>query len=257
MRKKIVAGNWKMNLRLDEAESLVTGVCQLIENDQEAGKNRADQVIFFPPFVYLTRTMELIQDTQDTFAGAQNVHQEVKGAFTGEVSAPMVVSCGATHTLIGHSERRTLYHENDALLAQKVRVALDHDLIPVFCCGEQLPQREANEHFDTVKNQLYDGLFFLEQQDFSKVIIAYEPVWAIGTGKTASPAQAQEMHAFIRNLITEKYDAAVADNTTLLYGGSCNPGNAAELFSNPDVDGGLIGGASLKADDFFSIIKSF
>lgn len=257
MRKKIVAGNWKMNLGFNEARSLAAEVCTLIVNDPKEMDNESPQVIFFPPSLYITQTVAITGSIPGIYTGAQNCHQETKGAFTGEISASMLSSCGATHTLVGHSERRSLFMEDDALLAAKTQSAINNDIIPVFCCGEHLPQRESGEHFETVKQQLYNGLFFLDKESFQKVIVAYEPVWAIGTGVTATAEQAQEMHAFIRGLIREKYDEQTANNTSILYGGSCNAKNASELFSNPDVDGGLIGGASLKADDFFAIIKSF
>jgi triosephosphate isomerase (TIM) len=257
MRKRIVAGNWKMNLSLEEARNLAAEVCTMISKDVNSVEENKPEVVFFPPFVYITDVVKLTNTTPGVSTGAQNCHQEANGAFTGEVSAAMIASCGATHTLVGHSERRSYFEEDDALLSAKTKAALANGLVPVFCCGEQLPEREAGKHFETVKTQLQDGLFGLEENDFRKVVIAYEPVWAIGTGKTATPDQAQEMHAFIRGLIREQFGNEVAENTTILYGGSCNAGNAAELFRNPDVDGGLIGGASLKAADFFTIIKSF
>jgi triosephosphate isomerase (TIM) len=254
MRKKVVAGNWKMNLDIDQANELASGICQKL---QASDSKPEAQVVFFPPFVYLTQIIKIADSQQGVFAGAQNCHQNQSGAFTGEVSASMLKSIGATHVIIGHSERRTLYMENDDLLAAKTRAALDQGLIVVFCCGELLPQREAAEHFNTVRLQLQKAIFGLTQEDFKNVIIAYEPVWAIGTGVTASPEQAQEMHEFIRGLIRENYDQQTADSTSILYGGSCNAQNAAELFGKPDVDGGLIGGASLKVNDFYTIINSF
>ena len=246
-----------MNLTLEEARNLAAEVCTMISKDVESAEESRPEVVLFPPFVYLTEVVKLTSTTPGVSTGAQNCHQENKGAFTGEVSAAMIASCEATHTLVGHSERRSLFEEDDALLSAKTKTALSNGLVPVFCCGEQLPEREAEKHFETVKEQLREGLFDLDEKDFQKVVIAYEPVWAIGTGETATPEQAQEMHAFIRGLVREQYDNETAENTTILYGGSCNAQNAAELFRNPDVDGGLIGGASLKAADFFTIIKSF
>lgn len=246
-----------MNLDLEGGRKLATEICEKIREkplDRLPGK---PEVLFFPPFVFLTEVVKAAEGTPGVSAGSQNIHQLEKGAYTGEVAAPMVKSCGGTHTLIGHSERRAYFHEDDALLAKKVEQALNHGLTPVYCCGEVLPEREAGKHFQVVKEQIVSGLFWLEKEAFERVVIAYEPVWAIGTGVTASPEQAQEMHAFIRKTVAEKYGQATADRTSILYGGSCNAQNARELFSQPDVDGGLIGGASLKAPDFFGIISSF
>jgi len=189
--------------------------------------------------------------------GAQNAHQAESGAYTGEVSAKMIKSAGAAYVILGHSERRQYFGESNALLAQKTDMALKHDLKPIFCIGETLREREANQHFGVIKSQLEEGIFHLGEQQFSQLVIAYEPVWAIGTGVTASSAQAQEIHAFIRTEIAAKYSGEIADNTTILYGGSCNPKNAPELFAQPDIDGGLIGGASLKSRDFVDIVKVF
>lgn len=254
MRKKIVAGNWKMNTVMGSARELAKVVGNELAARPDLGLGKGKEVIFFPPYLFLPEVVNICADKRGVFAGAQNCHQEEKGAYTGEVSALMIKSVGATHALVGHSERRTYFNEGDDLLAKKAEQLLGHDLTPVFCCGEHLPEREKDNHFNVVKAQLDKGLFWLEREPFRKVVIAYEPVWAIGTGVTASPAQAQEMHAFIRGLVSEKYGQEVAEATTILYGGSCNAGNAAELFANPDVDGGLIGGASLKADDFLQII---
>ena len=257
MRKRIVAGNWKMNLDLEGGRKLAADICEKIREKPLDDLSGQPEVLFFPPFVFLTEVVKAVAETPGVSVGSQNIHQLEKGAFTGEVAAPMVKSCGATHTLIGHSERRAYFHEDDKLLAEKVEQALRHGLTPVFCCGEVLPDREEARHFDVVKEQIVHGLFWLEQEAFERVIIAYEPVWAIGTGVTASPEQAQEMHAFIRKTVAEKYGPATADKVSILYGGSCNAQNANELFSQPDVDGGLIGGASLKASDFVAIISSF
>lgn len=246
-----------MNLDLEGGRKLATGICEKISENPLETLPGKPEVVFFPPYVFLTEVVKAAEGTSGVSAGSQNIHQLEKGAYTGEVAAPMVKSCGATHTLVGHSERRAYFHEDNALLAKKVEQALNHGLIPVYCCGEVLPEREAGKHFEVVKEQIVNGLFWLKQEAFEKVIIAYEPVWAIGTGVTASPEQAQEMHAFIRKVVGEKYGLQTAEHVSILYGGSCNAQNARELFSQPDVDGGLIGGASLKAPDFLAIIQSF
>ncbi len=248
MRKKIVAGNWKMNTTLQEGINLAKAV----EAVASQVSNHA-VVIVCVPFTHLTEVTRL---TNKVAVGAENCASEISGAYTGEVSAAMVASTGAKYVIIGHSERRAYFHENDELLNKKLKLALSNDLTPIFCIGEVLSERESNKHFEVVKSQLTNGLFNLSTEDFSKVVIAYEPVWAIGTGKTATSDQAQEMHAFIRKEIKGKYGKNVAEDTSILYGGSCNDKNAAELFANPDVDGGLIGGASLKADSFLGIIKA-
>jgi triosephosphate isomerase (TIM) len=251
MRKKIVAGNWKMNKNLNEGIELVKQVNELLKT-----KSNDALVVFGTPFIHLTEVAKLV-DNKVTFLSAQNCASEAKGAFTGETSAEMIASVGAKFVIIGHSERRTYYKETDEILNKKVVLALQNGLLPIFCIGEVLEEREKNIHFDVVKKQLEAGIFSLSAEDFAKVVVAYEPVWAIGTGKTATSAQAQEMHAFIRKTIAAKYGQTVADNTTIQYGGSCNAANAKELFANPDVDGGLIGGASLKAEDFMAIVNAF
>jgi triosephosphate isomerase len=248
MRKKIVAGNWKMNTTLQEGVKLAIEVEALASQV----KNNA-VVICCTPFIHITEVKKLLKKVE---LGAQNCASEASGAFTGEVSAQMIASTGAKYVIIGHSERRSYYHENDALLNKKVKLALANNLTPIFCIGEILAEREANKHFDVVKSQLVNGIFDLSETDFAKLVIAYEPVWAIGTGKTATSQQAQEMHKFIRETIATKFGKNIADNTSILYGGSCNEKNAAELFANPDVDGGLIGGASLKSESFLGIIKA-
>jgi len=249
MRQKIVAGNWKMNKNLQEGVKLAE------EIEAKAGDSNEDVVIIIaPPFIHLT---EVSKVTSKVVVSAQNCASEASGAYTGEVSASMIKSTGAEYVIIGHSERRSYYGEDNKVLSKKVKLAFQNELKPIFCCGEVLDDREASNHFNVVKSQLEEGIFDLSADDFKKLVIAYEPVWAIGTGKTATPDQAQEMHKYIRNLIAEKYDNEIADNTSILYGGSCKPSNAGELFTNPDVDGGLIGGASLKAEDFFGIIKAF
>ncbi len=252
MRKNIIAGNWKMNKTSQESTQLVTETLELLvkENTGET------LVIFCPPFIALEKVAALVQGKKNVFVAAQNCHWEKSGAYTGEVSAAMIKSAGATYVIIGHSERRMYFNETNEQLAKKVNAVLAEGLQPIYCCGEPLAVREANTHFELVSAQIKEGLFHLSKDDFAKVVIAYEPVWAIGTGKVASDEQAQEMHACIRKLITDQYDAATADNTTIQYGGSMKPSNAKGLMSQPDVDGGLIGGASLIAADFVGIIKS-
>ncbi len=259
MRKKIVAGNWKMNLSLDESKALVSELKVKIDNhrDATAAKDATmPEVLIFPPYPYLTRVLDVFSHYEGVFVGAQNCRHEEQGAFTGEVSALMIQSAGGSHVIIGHSERRSQFGEDDSLLASKTRQALKNNLTPVFCCGENLSDREKGNHFKVVADQLLNGLFWMDERQLRKTVVAYEPVWAIGTGKTATPEQAQEMHAYIRKLLADTYDQKLADDVSILYGGSCNAKNAAELFSNPDVDGGLIGGASLKPDDFFQIIMA-
>lgn len=253
MRKNIVAGNWKMNCTLEEGKKLASEVIHMVEDEV---KNDAD-VVLIPPFVHLTNIQSLIGSSSKISLGAQNCHQNESGAYTGEVSASMLVSAGTTHVILGHSERREYFDETDELLADKVKFALENNLTPIFCCGEKLEVREAGNHEKLVGEQVNKALFSLSAEAIQKVVIAYEPVWAIGTGVTASAEQAQEMHAFIRNQISSKYDQAVADSISILYGGSVKPENAQEIFSQPDVDGGLIGGASLKSRDFTNIIKAF
>ncbi len=251
MRKNIVAGNWKMNLTLQEGVALAKDV-----NSRVAAITPKCQVVLGTPFIHIAEVVKTVDGAKVQVA-AQNCANKVSGAYTGEVSAAMVKSTGANWVILGHSERRAYYGETAAILKEKTDLALANDLQPIFCVGEVLAEREAEKHFEVVKQQLSDSLFHLTADQFKKIVIAYEPVWAIGTGKTASPAQAQEIHAFIRSLINEKYGKEIANDTTILYGGSCNAGNAKELFSNPDVDGGLIGGASLKAEDFLAIITAF
>ena len=255
MRQNFVAGNWKMNLTLPEAQALTTELVQALRH-APAGE-AAPQVVICPPFPLLLGVHQLLGGAHNPALGAQNFHQKESGAYTGEVSVKQLQSVGVEYVILGHSERREHFREDDALLAQKLNTALAAGLTPIFCVGESLATREADETFDFIGQQLANGVFHLSPADFSKVVVAYEPIWAIGTGKTASSAQAQEVHAFIRQQIASAYDQAAADNTTILYGGSCNAQNARELFSQPDVDGGLIGGASLKAADFVAIIQSF
>ena len=252
MRKHIVAGNWKMNKTFQEADDLINEIMEQLEKNDLGSTH----MIICPPFPYLEMCSDYSNDSY--FAvGAQNVNDNTSGAYTGEVSAQMLASLEVPYCIVGHSERRAYYGETDAIVARKVDQLLANDIRPIVCCGEVLEEREANKQLDVVRRQITDGLFHLTAEAFSQVIIAYEPVWAIGTGKTATPEQAQDMHAFIRGLIAEKYGKDVAENTSILYGGSCKPSNAKELFEKPDVDGGLIGGASLKADDFMKIAMSF
>jgi len=253
MRKKIVAGNWKMNLDYNEGLTLFTEVTGLIKADI-TGKQEA---VVCSPFIHLHGLAQLANGHDKVSIGAQNAHQAEAGAYTGEISARMIKSVGAEYVILGHSERRQYFGESNELLAKKTDMALSHDLTPIFCIGETLQEREANQHFDIIKSQLAEGVFHLDEAQFGKLVIAYEPVWAIGTGKTATSEQAQEIHAFIRKEIAAKYNQQIADDTTILYGGSCNPKNAPELFAQPDIDGGLIGGASLKARDFVDILKVF
>ncbi len=249
MRKKIVAGNWKMNTTLSEGVKLAMDVETLASQ-----VNNSAIVIVCTPATHLTEVKKIIKKVE---LGAQNCAAEISGAFTGEISAAMIASAGAKYVIIGHSERRSYYHETDAILAKKVKLALANNLTPIFCIGEVLAERETNKHFEVVKSQLENGIFDLAEADFSKLVIAYEPVWAIGTGKTATSAQAQEIHKYIRETVASKFGKTVAEKISILYGGSCNDKNAAELFANPDVDGGLIGGAALKPESFIAIVKSF
>lgn len=252
MRKNIVAGNWKMNKRFDEALELVNDLMERLEKENELNA----MVVLCPPYPYLEMCSDMSQESY--FAvGAQDVSEQESGAYTGEVSASMLESLGLDYCIVGHSERRAYHHETNAVVEKKVKQLLANNIRPIVCCGELLPEREAEKQFDVVKEQITESLFSLSAEEFGNIVIAYEPVWAIGTGKTATPQQAQEMHAFIRSLIAEKYGNEVAENTSILYGGSCNAKNAEELFANKDVDGGLIGGASLKAEDFMKIVTSF
>lgn len=251
MRKKIVAGNWKMNKNLDEGLKLASEIVNMVKDEVISDV----QVVICPPFISLSPVSKLL-DTRIAL-GAQNCHTKESGAYTGEVSVSMIQSVGAKYVIIGHSERREYFNETNEQLAEKVNLILKAGLTPIFCCGETLKQREQGIHVDFVNSQLTESLFHLSAEDFSKVVIAYEPIWAIGTGVTASTEQAQEMHAKIRAHITQKYGEKVAESISLLYGGSCKPDNAKELFACKDVDGGLIGGASLKSRDFVDIIKSF
>lgn len=250
MRKNIVAGNWKMNTTVQEGISLAQEVNDLLKNM----KANCDVVICVP-FTHLVPVNGVI-DQNIVGLGAENCADKVKGAFTGEVSAQMVASTGANYVILGHSERRQYYGETNETLIEKTRLALENNLTPIFCVGEVLEERENGTYNDVVKSQV-EALFSLSAEDFAKVVIAYEPVWAIGTGKTATSDQAQDMHAHIRNVIAEKYGVELAQEISILYGGSCKPSNAKELFAKPDVDGGLIGGAALEAASFIGIVEAF
>ncbi|MCF0204835.1 MAG: triose-phosphate isomerase [Muribaculaceae bacterium] len=251
MRKNIVAGNWKMNTTVAEGVQLAKEV-----NEALAGITPNCDVVIGVPFTHLTAVKAVI-DSNKLGLSAENCADHTSGAYTGEVSAAMVASTGAEYVILGHSERRQYYGETAATLKEKVNLALANNLRPIFCIGEVLEERENGTYFDVIKAQIVESLFDLSAEEFGKLVLAYEPVWAIGTGKTATDDQAQEIHAYIRGLIAEKYGKEVADDCTILYGGSCKPSNAKELFAKPDVDGGLIGGASLKADSFMGIVTAF
>ncbi len=251
MRQKIVAGNWKMNKTLEEGLTLTSELTNMAGDEVRSGV----QVVLCTPFIHLAAVGKLIKSYSHFALGAQNCHQQVSGAYTGEISAPMLQSIGVNYVILGHSERRQYFNEGNDLLRQKVDQVLAHGMRPIFCCGETLEQREQGIHLDFVTNQLSESLFHLDNEAIGRVVIAYEPIWAIGTGKTASTAQAQEMHALLRKHLAGKY-GQVANSISILYGGSVNAGNAKELFACPDVDGGLVGGASLKSREFTDIIKS-
>jgi triosephosphate isomerase len=250
MRKKIVAANWKMNLTLGEGEALIGGIL-------EAGLRLAEdrQVILCPPFPYLVKAKSLTRNYPHFFIGAQNCAAEAAGAYTGEVSAAMLQSVHTDYVILGHSERRAYFGETGPLLKKKIAQVLAHGMKPIFCCGEPLDVREKDTQNDYVQAQLAESLLDLSAEEISQVVIAYEPIWAIGTGRSASPAQAQEMHAFIRSALAGRYGNEAALHQTILYGGSCKPENAADLFGCPDVDGALVGGASLQADSFIGIVN--
>ena len=251
MRKQIAAANWKMNLNQQEAKDLLANIL-----DKLPKLTDNQQVVFSVPAIYIPNAVKQIAGISNVFVAAQNCHQNANGAYTGEISAPMYSSVGVNHIVIGHSERREYFAESDALLAEKVNAVLANNSTPIFCCGEPLAIREAEIQNAFVENQLINSLFHLSSEQLLKVVIAYEPIWAIGTGKTASSAQAQEIHAFIRSVLAIKYGADIADQISILYGGSVKAANAVELFSQPDVDGGLVGGASLIAPEFTAIINA-
>jgi triosephosphate isomerase len=249
MRKKIVAGNWKMHKNAAQTSELLSELLAKVP------ANTTAQVIVAPTFVNLAAAVNQLKGTNISVA-AQNVHQTESGAFTGEISADMLTGVGVNTVILGHSERRAIFNETDALIADKVNTALKHDMTVIFCFGEELKDRQSDNHFNIVENQLKDGLFQIEAKSWEKVVLAYEPVWAIGTGETASPEQAQEMHEFIRETVLKAFGKEIAENVSILYGGSVKPENAKEIFGKPDVDGGLIGGAALKSDDFVAIVTA-
>jgi len=251
MRQKIVAGNWKMNTTPDEGMILLSAILKNSSSLQTQNK----QVIIIPPFTHLALFSEILTHSSVKL-GAQNIFHETSGAYTGEVSANMIKNAGAKYVLIGHSERRQYFNEGNTLLSKKILLALSTDLLPIYCCGEIEKEREAGLHFEVIQKQIEEGLFHLQTADIQKIIIAYEPVWAIGTGKNASPEQANEIHRFIRNLLSKKYSDNIADNISILYGGSIKSSNAKDLFSMDDIDGGLVGGASLHTNEFIEIFKS-
>lgn len=252
MRKKIVAGNWKMNLNKSESLALVLAISKGLQIIQLENQ----RVMVFPPFVNIPYVLESADRDAQIEVGSQNIHQATSGAYTGEITAGMLSHIGVKTTLIGHSERREYFGETHQILKEKVDTALQNGMEILFCFGEKLADREQQNHFKVVETQLEESLFHLPEDAWENIVLAYEPVWAIGTGMTATPDQAQEMHAFIRNLVAKKYTSQIAEDISILYGGSVKPANAEEIFGKADVDGGLIGGASLKAPDFLEIIKA-
>ncbi len=252
MRKKIVAGNWKMNMDLSEGLKFTASIDKYFREKPSS----VAQVILCTPYIHLAGANEILKHGKVAL-GAQNCASEASGAYTGEVSAWMIKSTGAEYVIVGHSERRSYYHEDDKLLNKKTLLAINSGLKVIFCCGESLEERQSEKHFIIVKRQLNEGLFTLTEEQMDMIVVAYEPVWAIGTGLTATPEQAQEMHKYVRDLVKEKYGNDCAKKLPILYGGSCKPSNAGEIFSKPDVDGGLIGGAALKKEDFTAIVEAF
>ncbi|MBI9053377.1 MAG: triose-phosphate isomerase [Bacteroidales bacterium] len=250
MRKNIVAGNWKMNKNFPEGIELIKDILEQSKNVDKA------ELIVSPPYIFLSEAASLLSNSTIGLA-AQNCSNQESGAYTGEISSSMINSVGANHVILGHSERRAYYGETDELINQKIKLCIANSLKPIVCCGEVLQERENEEHFTVVAKQLKGMFENVSPEEFKNVIIAYEPVWAIGTGKTASPEQAQEIHEFIRETIKNSYGSELANNLSILYGGSCKPSNAKEIFAKPDVDGGLIGGAALNANDFIAIAQSF
>ena len=249
MRSQIVAGNWKMNNDLAQTEALITELKKQVKTSDA-------EVMIAPTFTNLYNAFEALR-LDDIEVIAQNMHYAPNGAYTGEICASMLKSIGVNTVILGHSERRAYFNETDDLLAKKVDAALENDIRVIFCFGEELDDRKGDRHFDIIEGQIKNALFHLSGTDWSNLVLAYEPVWAIGTGETASPEQAQEMHAFIRETVEEKYNRGLAQNVSILYGGSVKPGNAKEIFSKPDVDGGLIGGAALNAENFYAIVNAF
>ena len=252
MRKKLVAGNWKMHKNLTESQALITEIRGIVRD--EFRQNDAE-IVICPTALALASSARLVEGSEIRI-GAQNVNEHKEGAYTGEWSVSMLKSAGVTHVIVGHSERRQYYNETDEACALKNKSIIAEEFVVLYCVGESLEQRETNSHFDVIKTQIENGLEGITTEEMSHVVIAYEPVWAIGTGKTASAAQAQEVHAFIRGLIDSKYGQSIAQSVRILYGGSVKPDNAKEIFGQEDIDGGLIGGASLKPRDFFDIIKA-
>lgn len=252
MRKKIIAGNWKMNKNLEEGLALVSEASNMIKDEY----NGNALVVFIPPFIHLNAVSKMLETYPNQFSGAQNCSNHDSGAYTGEISAGMIKSCGANYVIVGHSERRQYFNEHNQWLAQKIDACLKHNLLPIYCCGETLEEREAEKHFQVIETQIKEALFHLSAEAMMQITIAYEPVWAIGTGKTASTAQAQEVHAWIRKIIAEQFGKEVANQITIQYGGSVKPENAAELFAAPDIDGALIGGAALQSRSFTDIVKA-
>lgn len=251
MRIRIAAGNWKMNTSIQEGIKLAQSINQFVSSNNLEQK----RIVLGVPFTHIIPIVQIV-DYKKISVAAQNCAKWEKGAYTGEVSAEMIRSTGTHYVIIGHSERRQYFNESHNDLKIKVELCLKHNLIPIFCVGEKLEERQNEQHFNVVETQLKESLFHLDDENFSHIVIAYEPVWAIGTGVNATPEQAQEMHAFIRKLISDRYSISIAQDCTILYGGSCNSQNASYLFSQPDIDGGLVGGASLKADEFIEIIKA-
>ncbi|MBG9378650.1 triose-phosphate isomerase [Panacibacter sp. DH6] len=251
MRKQIAAANWKMNLTIKQGEALLDAI---IAQPHSLGADQ--QVVFAVPFPYLAMAQQKVEGKNNVFIAAQNCYSKKSGAYTGETSVEMLQSIGISVVVLGHSERREYFNESNQLLADKVNICLEYNITPIFCCGEPLDIREAGTQNEFVAKQLEESLFHLSAEQLQKVVIAYEPIWAIGTGKTATSAQAQEMHAHLRAVLAKQYGEEVAANTSILYGGSVKAGNAKEIFSQPDVDGGLVGGASLIADEFVTIINS-
>ncbi|MCB0584580.1 MAG: triose-phosphate isomerase [Phaeodactylibacter sp.] len=249
-RKQIAAGNWKMNMDYNEGRDLAKAVVSGLQPSDVL-------VVLGTPYIHLKNINGIIKDVSNIKLAAQNCHQEENGAYTGEVSAAMLKSCGVDFVILGHSERREYFGEDDKLIARKIDIVLRHGMQPIYCCGEKLEVREAGKHEELVGEQVKTALAHLTKEQMAQVVVAYEPVWAIGTGKTATPGQAQQMHKHIRSILREKFGKEVADATSILYGGSVKPGNAREIFAQPDVDGGLIGGAALKASDFLAIADSF
>jgi len=250
-RQKIVAGNWKMHKTLEESQALITEVRGIVR-DEYRGEGK---VVLIPTFLALPSAVRLLEGS-GLLVGAQNAHQADQGAFTGEISAGMLKSLSVQYCLVGHSERRQFFGETNEVCALKVKSVIRHGMKPIFCIGETLEQRESKQYFRAIEEQIVQGLFHLDRKEFAEVVIAYEPVWAIGTGLNASPEQVQEIHAYIRKLLANQYNEEIAATTSILYGGSVKPENAAALFMQADIDGGLIGGASLKARDFIDIVKA-